>query len=148
MNDEHRNWNGNDGRNDGSYSWIWFRDRFVEPVKKVLGIGNEKAFEWLDKNVFLLQTHGYASEESIDDIYLYFHSQARFIRKLLQWGVENKKIMYIVRKEVLWRYWLDDTKDISKQMIEDKQIKVNENPRNSNLPLDIIQRIDGLNKGK
>ncbi len=143
LNDEHQKWIKEDG-SERSYSWTWFYNRFVNPVKNALKYKKEKeAFDWLDKNVFLLQTYGYASVESTDkDFPLRFHSQSRFIRKLLHWGVDNKKCMYIVRSEVLWRYWLDEENELSTQMLKDKQLIINNFPRNSYLPQNIILRID------
>ena len=142
VNPEYRKWKSEDDKDN--YSWTWFRDRFVKQVKKVLRIrDDEKAFQFLDENIFLLQSFGYASEGSQGDLFpLRFHSQARFIRKLLKWGVDNGKSMYIMRSDAIWQYWLDDEKDICAQLEKDNRLFINPSPRISHLPEYIIKHIN------
>ena len=82
---------------DGNYSKEWFKKHFF----KDMGIDENN----VDKNIFILQALGYASESFNGDLNKITEAfpHMRFAQKLARWGLRHGKKIVIARSNEYWQ---------------------------------------------
>ena len=97
---ENNHWHYVLDNEDGNYSKKWFMDHFIKNRDMGLDVGN------IDKNIFILQAFGYASEKFNGNLNTMVKSvpHMTFAQELARWGLKNGKKIVIARCK---DYWLD-----------------------------------------
>lgn len=97
---ENNHWHYVLDNEDGNYSKKWFMDHFIKNRDMGLDIGN------IDKNIFILQAFGYASDTFNGNLNKMVKSFPHMVyaQNLARWGLAHDRKIVIARCK---DYWLD-----------------------------------------